>query len=94
MLSLPQMKIKVEYEIRKIGEEEVLVSHKGNSTNLSRLMVLNPSAAFLIRETGDRSFDAKKWGEMLVERYGVESSRAESDAEQLIAKLKREKVIE
>lgn len=88
------MKIKEEYEIRKIGDEEVLVSHKGNSTNLSRLLVLNPSAAFLTRETAHRSFDAKKWAEMLVERYGIENIRAESDAEQLIAKLKREKVIE
>ena len=92
MLSLP--KIKEEYEIRKIGDEEVLVSHKGSSTNLSRLMVLNPSAAFLIRGTVPRSFDAKKWAEMLVERYGIESNRAEADAEQLIARLKREQVIE
>jgi hypothetical protein len=88
------MKIREEYEIRKIGDEEVLVSHKGNSTNLSRLMVLNHSAAFLIRETGRRSFDAKKWAEMLVEHYEVESYKAESDAEQLITKLKKEKVIE
>jgi hypothetical protein len=88
------MKIGEEYEIRKIGDEEVLVSHKGNSTNLSRLMVLNPSAAFLIRETGHRSFDAKEWAAMLIERYGIDGKRAEADAEQLIAKLKREKVIE
>jgi hypothetical protein len=31
---------------------------------------------------------------MLVERYGIESNRAEADAEQLIARLKREQVIE
>ncbi len=88
------MKIREEYKIRKIGEDEVLVCHKGNSTNLSRLMVLNPSAAFLIRETGHRSFDPKEWEEMLVQHYGIENSQAEADVERLIAKLKKEKVIE
>lgn len=88
------MKIREDYKIRKIGDEEVLVSHKGSSTNLSRVMVLNPSAAFLIRETAHRSFDAEEWAEMLVQHYGIDNNRAKADAEQLIARLKQEQVIE
>jgi len=87
------MKIKESYKIRKIGEEEVLVSHKGSSTNLTRVMVLNPSAAFLIRETAHRPFEAEEWSEMLVQHYGIDSDRAKADAEQLIARLKQEQVI-
>lgn len=88
------MKIKEEYSIRKVGDEEVLISHQSEGTDFSRVMVLNPSAACLIRETEHRPFDAKQWAESLVVHYGIDRERAEADAEQVIAKLRREQVIE
>jgi hypothetical protein len=54
------MKIKEKYKIRKIGTDEVLVCSDATGLDYSRIMVLNPSAAFLLRETEHNSFTPGK----------------------------------
>ena len=88
------MKIKEQFKIKRIGDEEVLVSAESGGLDFSRVMVLNATAAYLLRETADRTFDAAMWVDMLTGHYPVDSERAEADVERLLEKLKQEKVLE
>ncbi len=88
------MKIKEQYKIRKIGTDEVLVSGDATGLNYSRIIVLNPAAAFLLRETEHKSFTPGQWANLLVSRYGIDPVQALQDAEKMIDKLRNEMVLE
>ena len=88
------MKIKEQYKIRKIGTDEVLVSGDATGLNYSRIIVLNPAAAFLLRETEHNSFTPGQWANLLVSRYGIDPVQALQDVEKMIDKLKNEMVLE
>jgi hypothetical protein len=88
------MKIKEQYKIRKIGTDEVLVSGVATGLNYSRIIVLNPAAAFLLRETEHNSFTPGQWANLLVSRYGIDPVQALQDVEKMIDKLRNEMVLE
>lgn len=88
------MKIKEKYKIRKIGTDEVLVSGDATGLNYSRIIVLNPAAAFLLRETEHNSFTPGQWANLLVSRYGIDPVQALQDVEKMIDKLRNEMVLE
>ena len=88
------MKIKEKYKIRKIGTDEVLVCSDATGLDYSRIMVLNPSAAFLLRETEHNSFTPGQWANLLVSRYAIDPEYALRDAEKMIDKLKNKMVLE
>jgi|LSQX01.1.fsa_nt_gb hypothetical protein len=88
------MKIKEQYKIRKIGTDEVLVSGDATGLNYSRIIVLNPAAAFLLRETEHNSFTPGQWANLLVSRYGIDPVQALQDVEKMIDKLRNEMVLE
>lgn len=88
------MRIKEQFKVRKVGNEEVIVSNDPSGLNFSRVIVLNPTAAFLLKETDHRPFDVEQWSALLMEQYGIDHQRARLDVEKLIEKLTRENIIE
>ncbi|MFA5713926.1 MAG: PqqD family protein [Bacteroidales bacterium] len=88
------MKIKEEYKIETIGNDKVLLSNTAHNLNYTKVMVLNPTAAFLLEESGHNSFTNEGWANMLVERYAIDRELALADANTLIEKLQQEGVLE
>lgn len=88
------MRIKDQFKVRKVGNEEVIVSNDSSGLNFSRVIVLNPTAYFLLKETGHNPFDTDQWSNLLVKEYGIDHQRARLDVEKLIEKLTRENIIE
>jgi hypothetical protein len=88
------MKIKENINIRKIGDEYLLILNKGESFDYTRVVSMNGSAAFLLQQTGKQEFTVDQWTSMLVEKYEIDYERASTDAGVLIEKLRQAGVVE
>lgn len=87
------MKIKEEYMIREIGGKPVMVCNENDVTDFSRVIALNPSAAFLIKTVGHSDFDTTRLTQLLMDRFNLEPERALSDAIKLIDQLTQAKLL-
>ena len=74
-------------KIKQIGDETVLVSNDGENMNFTRVIALNKSAEFLVRESFDKDFEVNDWAEKLTEKYEVDKAQALVDAQALADKL-------
>lgn len=88
------MKLKDNINIRRIGNEDILISSNENNLEYTRIIVLNSSATYLLHETGKCFFSAVLWAELLTNKYGISHEQALADAEKLVAKLKELNVID
>ncbi len=77
------MKIKENIKIKQIGDETVLVSNDGENMNFTRVIALNKSAEFLVRESFDKNFEVNDWAEKLTEKYEIDKAQALTDAQAL-----------
>lgn len=84
------MKLKNNLTIRKIGDEYMIVSESGSGLDYTRVISLNKSAAYLVQEVQQKKFTQAEWVALLVDKYEVDSERAEADVQVLIDKLKKE----
>lgn len=87
------MKLKPDMQIRKVGDEYILVLNDEATLNYTRVTVLNESAAYLLQTTGNRDFSAASWQRLLTDRYRVDDETAEQDVLKLIEKLTKEGLI-
>ena len=78
------MKRKSDFELRKIGDENVLIALGAKSVDFSKIISFNDSAAKLWNELGEKDFNEKDLASMLTEWYDVDSERALKDAEDLM----------
>jgi hypothetical protein len=81
------MKIKENIRIKQIGDDKILVYNDGNNLDYTRIISLNQSAAFLIEESMGKEFTVQEWAHRLSENYGIDETRALSDAQKLVDKL-------
>jgi hypothetical protein len=87
------MKIKGNINIRKIGDEYLLILNDGNNVDYTRMVSMNGSAAFLLQQTGKEEFTVDQWAALLMEKYEIDYERASTDAEVLIDKLRQAGVV-
>lgn len=88
------MKIKENINIRKIGDEYLLILNDGKNADYTRVVSMNSSAAFLLQQTRNEEFTVEQWAEILVKKYGIDYDRASADAGVLVEKLCRAGVVE
>ncbi len=81
------MKIGGELRLRKIADEYIMIIDNGGHVDYTKAVALNETAVFLIEASRDIDIDARKWADLLLERYEVEEERALADATALIDKL-------
>ncbi|MDD3035075.1 MAG: PqqD family protein [Bacteroidales bacterium] len=87
------MRLKENYNIRKIGDEYMMVSQSGSGLDYTRVVSLNSSAAFLIEKIKGRDFTVDDLTGLLVENYGIARERAEADANVLEEKMVKEGLV-
>lgn len=80
------MKVKEGVSIRKIGQENILVSDS-DSLDYTRVISLNNSAVFLLESVGKDEFTNEKLIELLLCKYAVSREQAASDVEKLVQSL-------
>lgn len=87
------MQIKEDIRIKQIGNESILVYNDGNNLDYTRIISMNQSAALLIGESMGKEFTVQHWAHRLAENYGIDKTRAMSDAQTLVDKLKQAGVL-
>lgn len=78
------MKIKKGFELRRVGDENIIVAKGAGNIDFSRIISLNESAAKLWEEVKEKEFDADMLAELLLSWYDVSPERALADSEKLI----------
>ena len=84
------MKLKDNLTIRKIGDEHMMVSESGSGLDYTRVISLNNTAAYLVKEVQQKEFTKEEWVSLLMDKYNVDKERAEADVQALIEKLDKE----
>lgn len=87
------MRIKEGLFLHQIGDECIVMQDGSSNVDFSNILSLNPTAAYLWAEIGNREFDSAKIVQMLTEHFDVTESRAQQDAEGFITSLKEAGVI-
>ena len=80
------MKIKEGYVLRTICGQKVLSAESYAAINMSSLITLNDTAAYLWESVQGKEFDADKLAALLLDKYEVEESVAKADAAKIAAK--------
>jgi hypothetical protein len=88
------MKLKENFNIRKIGDEYMIISDSGSSLDYTRVASLNKAAAFLIGKVQQQNFTKEEWVNLLIDEYNIDRERAEADVQSLIDKLIKEGLVE
>ena len=88
------MKLKENLTMRKIGDEYMMVSESGSGLDYTRVISLNESAAYLVKETHQKDFTKEDWVQLLVDKYSVDKERAATDVQTLIEKLAKENLFD
>lgn len=74
------MKIKEGYKIRRIAGENVVVMQGSLGADMTRIISLNDSGAWLWQELSGKDFSVEAAAELLCRRYDVEPATALKDA--------------
>lgn len=81
------MKFVKSFELRKVGNESVLVQTESSEVNMGRVISLNESALLVFEYFRDKTFTLSDIRDFLLENYDVDFSVAEKDAEELTDSL-------
>lgn len=81
------MKIKDGFVIRDICGEKVFSGEGAGNVNLTKIVRLNDSAAFLLEKVGNDDFTPESLASLLVEHYGIDENVALKDAAALCDSL-------
>ncbi len=84
------MKLKENLNVRKIGDEYMMVSDSGSGLDYTRVISLNESAAYLVEEVNQKEFTKEQWITLLMNKYNVDEEQATADVQLLIDKFSKE----
>lgn len=89
-----KVSIKKDFLIETIANEKVLIGN-GEQINFSRLVILNDTAAFIIKELQNQSqaITVESLAQCLVDQYEVGYDEALSDVMELLQELERQGVV-
>lgn len=88
------MKIKEGFRMRKLGREFIVTAEGTELVNFNRMIVLNPTAAFLWENLTGKDFTVETMVELLLEEYEVSKETAETDAAKLADSWKEAGLVE
>ncbi len=88
------MKLNKEYRLREIAGEFLVVRTNNKSTDMTKVISLNRTSAWLWQNLEDEEFDLDMAVRLLTEHYDVEVELAIKDVENWINTLKENGVIE
>ena len=74
------MKINLNYKLRSIAGETIVVNQGTTGTDMTRIILLNASAKLLYEQLRGKEFTLEYAAELLVDTYGIGSGQALVDA--------------
>lgn len=88
------MRIIKGFKLRKMGSEYMVVGEGLGQVNFNKLISLNLSAAYLWQQIEEKEFTPEILAGLLIERYGIDSETAWSDANDIIKDWMNVKIVE
>lgn len=88
------MKIKKGFELRKVCDENIIISHGVENINFTKVITLNDSAATLWNKVMDKDFTEEELVNILLDEYEVDKETAAKDIKALVASWKEAELIE
>lgn len=88
------MKIKKEYVVQGIASEHIVVVQGEIGVDMTKVIALNETSAWLWEELADTDFQAEDVAHLLCSRYSVDEPTALADAHKWIESLKECNAIE
>lgn len=88
------MRIIEGFRLRKMGSEYLVVGEGTGQVDFNKLISLNHSAAYLWHRVEGKDFTPEVLASLLAERYGIDSSVALKDAEDIVRDWLDAKIIE
>lgn len=74
------MKIKKGFTLRTVMGQNIVLAEGSNADTFGKIINLNQSAAMLWEALKGKSFEVEDAARLLVEKYGIDSAQALSDA--------------
>ncbi len=71
------------FVMRRLGQEAMIVAESVDLIDFDRIVSLNSSAAYIWETLPDSDFNSKTIANLLTERYDVDRTTADKDAEEL-----------
>ena len=72
------------FELRKVGEETILIATGIENIDFNNIINMNKSAALLWNKIGDKEFDCNMLADILVDHYKIDMNVAVIDTEDII----------
>ena len=88
-----KLKVKSGYQVQEIAGENILITG-GGDVDYSKMLVLNDSAAMLVRTLIEKELSVDSLVEVLTNTYAVDVEQAKQDVEDLLNGLNKQQVLE
>lgn len=88
------MKIKSQYKIRHVADEDILLIQGRNPGDMTSVIAFNSTALFLWNSLAGKQFELSDVVGLLVQNFDVTPDRAQLDAQNWIDQLRQNNVLE
>lgn len=78
------MKIRKGFELHKVCDENIIISHGVENINFTKVITLNETAAYLWNEVASKDFTEEELVELLLKEYEVDKATAAADVKNLV----------
>lgn len=82
------MKIKLEYKLRDVAGETIVVNQGTIGVDMTRISSLNSSAKLLFEQLAGKDFELADVVQVLMDNYGITQEMASADAAKWVDGLK------
>ena len=77
------MKIKEGFDLRRIGNENIIVARGMENIHFGSIISMNSSAAWLWEQVASEEFDEKRLAGLLLSKYAIDMETARQDAREI-----------
>ena len=81
------MKINKDFKLRKVAGETIIVNQGESNTNLTNIISFNSTSEVLWNALNGKDFTKEDAAKVLVDTYGIDSDKAQTDANSWVEKL-------
>ncbi|MBR6417831.1 MAG: PqqD family protein [Bacteroidales bacterium] len=88
------MRINPRYKVRNVADENIVLVQGRNTGDMTTVIALNETSLYLWNQLQGSDFEISDICKLLVDRYEVDATTAETDAEKWVATLKEHNILD
>ena len=88
------MRINPRYKVRNVADENIVLVQGRNPGDMTTVIALNETSLYLWNQLQGSDFEISDICKLLVDRYEVDATTAETDAKKWVATLKEHNILD